>query len=874
MLSYGDGMKKNKIGKICILALFIGGMLFTGLSFAEKITLRSSLIWSKGGDYTFRKGGQADDNLKYNYSGSLIAEEKTGIYESACTTLENRVESVTVNWFSQGNVKIEVSANGGLDYVSVVNGVPLNEGFRKGNKICWRAKLGPGSRLDKVQIDYKDDSGVITGFGNPALEGFKYRKLVYINNNTDKDLFNYQAKVVLGESDRTQDYDVQCDGNIKNDFIDVRFTAADGQNDLAYYLEEIKGNSPSRKAVFWIKVPHLPANYLLPIYVYYGNSEASDTSSGQKVFSFFDDFSGQGLDLDKWVVLSEGEYSIDSSLLKLNGTQSFSRDFKVTQGIIEYKAMIEKGNEMRTFVSGKRADGYQKATHTFYSSTYEGAEHSVAIDDIVRSNASKSVEVGKYYLYRSFLSGDEIIFQRFNDASGEKEAETICNDKEGVVSGHVGLKAASGTVVYFDWIRVRKAPLEGVVVTQKDSQGTTTAGIDLPQFKGVRLAGNGNIELKDNFTQGEYVLGNIGLLSSSRIFESSWESEDGISMKVSFTGGSDYSQECEQDKVYYASKGDFIAGKKLKFKAGFNFSDETNPVLKEVTLDCRPGAITVVNPGLNEQLAGGKEYKILWSAKDYEDEYLFVIEYSLDNGKTYRTIAESVENTGSYTWNVPNVISSLGKIKVSDYFSPDTAYDESPGNFQITGDSLVTQPDKPMTARQNIVKTQPEKTELETDTKKKENVFKDIDINKLLQKGKRLGTKLYDVVIKVGDNTNPSSLDNDRGSYKHGDVVIIKPTGHQWTETEKNSFLIIQLYLRDSELHQLLRPKTRLTGRTDKEGNWLRETVGRRSEKIDLEKLGLSEKELNQRNQAAELEKLSKELEGKPLKTEELIERK
>ncbi|MHA1743315.1 MAG: DUF2341 domain-containing protein, partial [Candidatus Heimdallarchaeota archaeon] len=67
------------------------------------------------------------------------------------------------------------------------------------------------------------------------------------------------------------------------------------------------------------------------IFLYYGNSEATTTSSGDDTFILFDDFSSSQLDQNKWDTSIAGSYSLEEGALKMwgdwNGKGIFSKTF-------------------------------------------------------------------------------------------------------------------------------------------------------------------------------------------------------------------------------------------------------------------------------------------------------------------------------------------------------------------------------------------------------------------------------------------------------------------------------------------------------------------------------------------------------------------
>ncbi len=72
---------------------------------------------------------------------------------------------------------------------------------------------------------------------------------------------------------------------------DIRFVS--NGTLLSYWIE--KWNS-SGESIIWVKVDSIPAGGTKTIYMYYGNSHASEMSNGSATFLFFDDFEGD----EKW----------------------------------------------------------------------------------------------------------------------------------------------------------------------------------------------------------------------------------------------------------------------------------------------------------------------------------------------------------------------------------------------------------------------------------------------------------------------------------------------------------------------------------------------------------------------------------------------
>ena len=95
-------------------------------------------------------------------------------------------------------------------------------------------------------------------------------------------------------------------------------------------------------------------------------------------------------------------------------------------------------------------------------------------------------------------------------------------------------------------------------------------------------------------------------------------------------------------------------------------------------------------------------------------------------------------------------------------------------------------------------------------------------------------TKLYDVLIKVGDNYSPDPNENETAMFKDGDIVTIKPAGADWggVVAEGKKFALIQAYLTEEEVKELKSPEISET--IDSKGNILQRVIRRRRYRIDM----------------------------------------
>jgi hypothetical protein len=89
--------------------------------------------------------------------------------------------------------------------------------------------------------------------------------------------------------------------------------------------------------------------------------------------------------------------------------------------------------------------------------------------------------------------------------------------------------------------------------------------------------------------------------------------------------------------------------------------------------------ISVLSPNGGEVWGMGTEQFITWSSIDIID---VKIEFSSNNGASWELVNESVPSTGIYSWNVPDVHTIQGVIKISDVTDEDV-FDISDGVFTI-----------------------------------------------------------------------------------------------------------------------------------------------------------------------------------------------
>ncbi len=163
------------------------------------------------------------------------------------------------------------------------------------------------------------------------------------------------------------------------------------------------------------------------------------------------------------------------------------------------------------------------------------------------------------------------------------------------------------------------------------------------------------------------------------------DSQDGVYEQISSvdaTGSDDYSY-IDENK----GTGDDIYWWYIVRSVGTNGMEEQN-----TNAVPEPGAgeapsITLTRPTGGETFNADTQEQITWTTEEGDDPIDHIeLRYSTDDGATWSTIETSLDDTGSYTWDVPNQASTecLVQAIVRDTFSR-TGSSISADNFEIVG---------------------------------------------------------------------------------------------------------------------------------------------------------------------------------------------
>jgi hypothetical protein len=107
--------------------------------------------------------------------------------------------------------------------------------------------------------------------------------------------------------------------------------------------------------------------------------------------------------------------------------------------------------------------------------------------------------------------------------------------------------------------------------------------------------------------------------------------------------------------------------------------------------DTEQPTVTVTYPNGGEELTGGQEYTLTWSAADNVGVTSIDILASWDGGATYpTTIAAGGSNDGAFGWAVPDTACTTVRVRVVAHDAAGLAqFDDSNANFTIAADTGI-----------------------------------------------------------------------------------------------------------------------------------------------------------------------------------------
>jgi len=302
----------------------------------------------------------------------------------------------------------------------------------------------------KARFPFPPQGIPVIGYRLPDGNLYLYRRRVRITEQSGNTLTDYQIRIEIGAGDPI--FAHACSAG-----EDIRFCYYPEEEMLSYWIE--KYDPDAEEAIIWVKVPEIPANSEIEIYMYYGNPEVASASDGEATFEFFDDFEGEDLDTSKWdVKTNPPKYSVANSILTI--------DLYDDDDWIRTYDSFGLGTAIRMFAyfkgNGQNIEGYTTSptstpwVHSFtvsYSwAVANGVGSATSDGGTVEKHAFTDTSPGTWDTYDLIReSPSQYIAKR---ADGEKGTNTHTTE---LIAGDASIFFHSdGGTFKCDWVLVRK----------------------------------------------------------------------------------------------------------------------------------------------------------------------------------------------------------------------------------------------------------------------------------------------------------------------------------------------------------------------------------------------------------------------------------
>ena len=332
--------------------------------------------------------------------------------------------------------------------------------FQDLNNISVRVSVERNATLDAMELNYTEMVG-------NWLTDWSYRKPHIMVGSVDGPKTNYQVgvKVYYGAGvDGTETVNgfqygkVYMDSKCETGFGDIRFTDADGDTLLNYWIESQVNSS---YAIIWVMIPSFPVSpNTISFFIYYGNS-IETTSDGPNTFpDLFDHFDGPSLNLTIWNVdASDGSVGFTNSIIRVQGNAGANRysfsskvPFRVDYNhSVRYLALIEEstGSYQITQLGwgnwGILLYAQTKSYHGQEQGTYRDSGGGTEIDVV------SDIYFGDYFIYE--ITRDGLEGEIFVDGTSISTGDLNPDADDIGVQFYV---RDSERDIYCDWVFIRE----------------------------------------------------------------------------------------------------------------------------------------------------------------------------------------------------------------------------------------------------------------------------------------------------------------------------------------------------------------------------------------------------------------------------------
>lgn len=270
-------------------------------------------------------------------SGSLITVASSTVNANA-SAVHASVRFATTTPITGANVTLIGTTSAAWTFTNHSGNLAGESYDVDGGDACGSIRWSDSSCLLLQQAHYRwrnDDGGEAAPNSEWYDTSWTRRQRVVVTNADATAYTNAAVKVT-----------VPFDSDMQTTFGDLRFTSADGTTLLSHWTERY---TASNNATVWVEVPTLAASSDTSIFMYYGNTLASDASNGTTTFIAFDDFEDDNI----------AEYGGDTGMFNVGTAIAYDRTYgldaqgsenaQTTDGIYRTGVTVSRGETIRYF---------------------------------------------------------------------------------------------------------------------------------------------------------------------------------------------------------------------------------------------------------------------------------------------------------------------------------------------------------------------------------------------------------------------------------------------------------------------------------------------------------------------------------------------
>ena len=280
------------------------------------------------------------------------------------------------------------------------------------------------------------------------------------------------------------------DNKLLNDGADFRIT--DGSCNLVpYFMDSLASDSMNS---IWVKLS-IPANDSMELQLYYGNETAETVASGDSVFIFFDDFSADTVNPDKWEAI--GGYA---KFQTAGGILEYASDgmnpgprFKFARTKMSFQDKVHF--DYRARISNSNGIGFSSADSTITRILFR--QSSFGFDTLnqvafMKDTVSNGFQVNGLYpiirfprnefrnaTIRAAIEDTMLTMDYFANLDENSVSDSVYQLVQEKMSGfHFIVSSFLGTqTIYLDYLRVRKPSPENVSINFGEEEALVSDGI-------------------------------------------------------------------------------------------------------------------------------------------------------------------------------------------------------------------------------------------------------------------------------------------------------------------------------------------------------------------------------------------------------------